>query len=189
MKSLAIHFDAVSGRAPGCEPLHRRLSHMSGMFHDEAAYGALIAAGNPLIYEFYDLERPATEAEIAFGTSILFPGKVGDEFYMTKGHFHEILNTAEVYHCLRGRGYMLMESRGGACELREMVPGTAVYVPPGFAHRSINVSPTDPLITFFAFRADAGHDYGSIERKGFRKLLVDRGGKPELIDNPKWKQP
>jgi glucose-6-phosphate isomerase len=44
----------------------------------------------------------------------------------------------------------------------------------------------EPLITFFAFPGDAGHDYGTIETKGFRKIVVDRDGEPELLDNPRW---
>jgi glucose-6-phosphate isomerase len=62
-------------------------------------------------------------------------------------------------------------------------------VPARYAHRSINVSPDEPLKTFFVFRGDAGHDYGSIERKGFRKLMVERDGAPAIIDNPKWGRP
>ena len=34
---------------------------------------------------------------------------------------------------------------------------------------------------------DAGHDYGTIEEKGYRKLVVERDGRPAVIDNPKWK--
>ena len=56
-----------------------------------------------------------------------------------------------------------------------------------YAHRSINVSPDEQLITFFVYRADAGHDYGTIETKGYRKLLVERDGQPAIIDNPNWK--
>lgn len=82
---------------------------------------------------------------------------------------------------------MLMESPEGDWEAREMAPGSAVYVPPRYAHRSINVSATEPLISFFAFRADAGHDYGTIETKGFRKLIVDQNGKPAVVDNPRWR--
>ena len=69
----------------------------------------------------------------------------------------------------------------------ELLPGKALYVPKRYAHRSINVSPDEQLITFFVFRADAGHDYGTIETKGYRKLMVERDGKPVIIDNPNWK--
>ena len=44
----------------------------------------------------------------------------------------------------------------------------------------------EKLVTFFVFRADAGHDYGTIEQKGYRKLVVERDGKPTMIDNPRW---
>jgi glucose-6-phosphate isomerase len=62
----------------------------------------------------------------------------------------------------------------------------AVYVPRRYAHRSINVSPDEPLITFFAFPGHAGHDYGTIESRGFRQLCVQRDGKPTFVPNPKW---
>jgi glucose-6-phosphate isomerase len=80
-----------------------------------------------------------------------------------------------------------MENTEGDWEAREITPGLAVYVPPSYAHRSINISNYEPLITFFAFPGHAGHDYGTIESKGFRKLIIERNGEPTVIDNPKWK--
>lgn len=89
---------------------------------------------------------------------------------MTKGHYHTILNTAEVYYCISGEGYLLMEDSEGNTQAVKLEKGVACYVPPCFAHRSVNTGES-PLVTFFVFRADAGHDYGTIETKGFRKLL------------------
>ena len=106
---------------------------------------------------------------------------------MTKGHFHTILDTAEVYYCLSGQGYMMIENPEGDWRALALEAGRAVYVPARYAHRSINVGSDAPLVTFFVFRADAGHDYGSIETTGYRKLLVERDGQPAIIDNPKWK--
>ena len=123
--------------------------------------------------------------DLKFGTSIVYPGKVGDEYFMTKGHFHTILDTGEVYYCLSGQGAMLMETPEGEVSLIEMKPGVAVYVPPRWAHRSINTG-AETMVTFFVFRSDAGHDYGTIEQKGYRKLVVERDGKPVMIDNPRW---
>ena len=140
-----------------------------------------------LVYEFYELGIPEDPGELAFGTTILYPGKVGKEYFMTKGHFHSKIDTAEIYYCLRGRGYLLMENPEGEVELREMTPGVSVYVPPSFAHRSVNISETESFVMFFVFRADAGHDYKTIETKGFRKLIIEKDGKPTIIDNPKWK--
>ena len=186
MKSRVVNFDMKNGLSPDSKSIPRKLSQMKGMYADEKAFVELVKK-DPLVYEFYDMHLPETSGEVAFGTSITYPGKVGNEYFMTKGHFHEVLDTGEVYYCLRGQGIMMMESPEGDVETQEMKTGAAVYVPPRYAHRSINVSSTEPLISFFAFRGDAGHDYGTIETKGFRKLVVEKNGKPVVVDNPKWK--
>jgi glucose-6-phosphate isomerase len=186
LASLALKFDMATGLSPDRESTRRPLSKMKGMYHDTAAFERMVAEGDPLVYEFYELGIPSRPGEIAFGTSITYPGRVGDEYFMTKGHFHRVLETAEVYYCLNGRGMMLMENPEGDWEARELTPGTAVYVPERCAHRSINTSADGPLVTFFAFRGDAGHDYGTIETQGFRKLVVERDGRPAIVDNPRW---
>lgn len=165
----------------------RYLSQMKGMFADEEAFNALLESGDPVVCEFHGLPVPETDGDLAFGCSILYPGKVGDEYYFTKGHFHTILETGEVYYCLKGHGYMLLENPEGDWSAQELTAGKAVHVPKRYAHRSINVSSEEALVTFFVFRADAGHDYGTIETKGYRKLLVERDGEPTIIDNPNWK--
>ena len=187
IRGCTIDFDPNSGLSKTVETGKRYLSQMSGMFADETALQAKIAENDEIIYEFHGLPVPEHEGDLAFGCSIVNPGKVGDEYYFTKGHFHTILETGEVYYCLKGHGYMLMENPEGDWSAQELRPGEAVYVPKRYAHRSINVSADEQLVTFFVFRADAGHDYGTIETKGYRKLLVERDGKPTIIDNPNWK--
>lgn len=179
-------FDLKTGLSGNRAPLRRQLSAMAEMYQDNDAAKAQVEQDDVLVYEFYDMGVPATSGDVAYGTSIVYPGKIGDEYFMTKGHFHTILDTAEIYYCLSGRGYLLMENPEGDVQWAEFVPGQAVYVPPRYAHRSINTSATEPLVMFFAFPGNAGHDYGTIEEKGFRKLCVDRNGTPEFIDNPKW---
>ncbi|MCX8130609.1 MAG: glucose-6-phosphate isomerase [Clostridia bacterium] len=182
---FAMYFDLKSGLSNERKTTVRHLSNMKGMFADEAALEEMIKKNDEMIYEFYELGLPETPGDLLFGTSITYPGKVGNEYFMTKGHFHTILDTAEVYYCLSGKGYMLMENPEGEWDAQEMTPGKAVYVPARYAHRSINTG-NEPLITFFVFRADAGHDYGTIETKGYRKLIVEKDGKPAIIDNPRW---
>jgi len=183
---FTLYFDLKTGQSSNKKPTKRYLSNMRGMFADEKALDELIKKEDSLIYEFFELSVPATSGDLLFGTSILYPGKVGNEYFMTKGHFHTILETAEVYYCLSGKGYMLMEDPEGNWDAQEMTPGKAVYVPQRWAHRSINVG-SDTLVTFFVFRADAGHDYGTIETKGYRKLITENNEKVEIIDNPRWK--
>jgi glucose-6-phosphate isomerase len=185
VKPFNMFFDLKTGISNEKEPTRRHLSNMKGMYADNAAFDAAVKANDELVYEFYELKLPETPGDLLFGTSIVYPGKVGNEYFMTKGHFHTILDTAEVYYCLSGKGYMLMESPEGDWDAQLMTPGKAVYVPKRYAHRSINVG-NEKLVTFFVFRADAGHDYGTIETKGYRKLIVEKDGQPVIVDNPKW---
>lgn len=187
LRGCVIDFDMKSGLSETLDTEKRYLSQMKGMFSDSAAFEIAVQNGNPMVYEFHSLDVGESSGDLAFGCSILNPGKVGDEYYFTKGHFHTILNTSEVYYCLNGHGYMLMENMRGDWSAQELTPGKAVYVPKGYAHRSVNVSKEEKLVTFFVFRADAGHDYGTIETNGYRKLLVERDGVPTIIDNPNWK--
>ena len=183
-----IWFDGITGIANCSIPaLERRYSNMKNMYFDEEKRKEKEEGGNNLIYRFYDLGVPEKEGDLAFGTSIVYPGKVGNEYHMTNGHFHTILNTAEIYYCQSGHGILMMENPEGEILYKEMKSGQVVYVPGRYAHRSINISSTKTLITFYVFRADAGHDYGSIKEKGFRKLVFEKDGHWTVIDNPRWK--
>ncbi len=165
--------------------IERRLSALKGQFLDQATYDQLRAVGDPLIYEVYEIKRPEMAGELLMGISVVHPGKVGKEFYMTKGHFHSVIDTAEIYYCMRGEGYMVMETPEGDSSVEALSPGKVLYVPPRWAHRSVCTSRQEDLVTFFAYPGNAGHDYGTIERQGFRKLVVDGENGPEIIDNPR----
>ena len=94
---------------------------------------------------------------------------------MTKGHYHTVSDTAEIYLCLRGEGYMLMKTVEGEHAAEKMTRGKMVYVPPFWAHRSVNTGVDEPLVSFCAYPGDAGHNYGDIEKQGFGKRILDRG--------------
>ncbi len=169
--------------------IERRLSALRGQFDDQEAYSQMLAEDDRLIYEVYEIARPQIEGELMMGISIVHPGKVGREFYMTKGHFHSVLETSEIYYCLRGEGFMVMETPEGNTSVEALIPGKVLYVPPCWAHRSVCTSRQEDLVTFFAYPANAGHDYGTIERQGFRKIVIDGPGGPEVVDNPRWTKP
>ncbi len=167
----------------------RTLSAMKGQYADEQSYLAMLAQEDVVVYEFYEINRPKMVGELLHGVSIVHPGKVGDEYFMTKGHFHQILEMAEAYYCLHGAGMMVMETPEGDWSVQELRPGQVLYVSPRWAHRLVNVSQTEDLVTFFIYPAQAGHDYGAIERQGFRKLVVERDNQPHIVDNPRWCAP
>lgn len=166
----------------------RRLSAMEGQFSDTEAYGRALAEKDRVLYEVYEVERPEEAGELLHGLSIVLPGKVGNQFNMTKGHFHTVKETSEVYYCLRGEGCMVMETPEGDWAVEPFKPQSVLYVPPRWAHRSVNTG-EDDLVFFFVYPGNAGHDYGSIEKQGFRKLILDRDGQPVIVDNPRWLPP
>ncbi len=178
---------------PGFKPtrvdnhIKRYLSDLRGQFHDQRAYENLLAKDDPLLYEVYEIKRPEVEGELLSGISIVHPGKVGNEFNMTKGHFHTILETAELYYCLHGEGFMVMETPEGESSIEALSPGKVLYVPPRWAHRSICTSRQEDLVTFFIYPGNSGHNYGTIEEKGFHKLIIEGEQGIEIIDNPRYK--
>ncbi len=164
----------------------RTLSAMKGQYADQAAYAALLAQGDVVVYEVYEIKRPEVVGELLHGIAIVHPGRVSDEYFMTKGHFHAERATAEVYYCLQGSGRLVLETPEGEWSVQELRPGGVVYIPPRWAHRSVNIGGGD-LTMLFIYPAHAGHDYGTIERQGFRKLVVERDGRPSVVDNPGWR--
>lgn len=165
----------------------RRLSALKGQFLDQDTYNKMLAEDDSLIYEVYEVKRPEIEGEFLMGISVVHPGKVGIEFNMTKGHFHKVIDTAEIYYCMRGEGFMVMETPEGETSVEPLKPGRVLYVPPRWAHRSVCTSRQEDLVTFFAYPGNAGHDYGTIEQTGFRKLVVEGPNGIEIIDNPRVK--
>jgi glucose-6-phosphate isomerase len=163
--------------------LVRRASDMRGHYADAAALEAMIAAGNPTHYEVFEVPVPRTGGHLMCCISRLQPGRVGDEFFMTKGHYHKVAETAEIYICLRGEGYMLMRTAGGRWDARKMTRGRMVYVSPFWAHRSVNTG-HEPLISFCVWPAQAGHNYGDIQTQGFPRRIVDRNGQVAIVEAP-----
>lgn len=168
--------------------IQRRLSSMKGQFLDQTAYSSLLAQEDRLVYEVYEIHRPEQDGELLHGLSVVHPGKVGNEFFMTKGHFHTIRETAEIYYVLKGEGFMVMETPEGEAQVEALSPGKVLYVPPCWAHRSVCTSRQDDLVTFFVYPGNAGHDYGTIEQQGFRKLVIETERGIEIVDNPRWKK-
>lgn len=175
--------DLGSGRLdPELDITERRLSDMVSMYLENPDM-----AGDPLIYRVYGIPVPASTGNVLSSTTVIEPGTVGREYFMTKGHFHEVRDRAEIYIGLAGEGRLLMATENGEYAVEPMRRGTVNYVPGGWAHRSVNVG-DDPLVFFAAYVGDAGHDYGTIEEDGFPVLLLKGDHGPEVVENPSYRR-
>jgi glucose-6-phosphate isomerase len=165
------------------------ISELDGLYRDSAEYAAWRAsAGDDAEAYYVDEFRPsAAEGDLIYGLSVLHPGTVGREYVMTRGHLHAKSDRAEMYHCLRGHGLMLMETVEGDTHVVELRPGQIAYVPPHYIHRSINVG-DDDFVTLFCYPADSGQNYGIIaDSNGMRHIaVVDGESGWTLEENPDY---
>jgi len=163
-----------------------RLSNLKGFFHYDDDVNKMLAGGkDPLIYEYYENSQPSVEGRLNFGVTIIYPGKVGREYFLTRGHYHAKEETAEVYYGLKGEGIMVLQTKKGESKWIQLGQGQVGYVPPFWAHRTVNTG-KKKLYILFAYPSDSGHDYEVIKQKGFSKLVVEERGKPKIVENPSF---
>ncbi|MEM1098960.1 MAG: glucose-6-phosphate isomerase family protein [Planctomycetota bacterium] len=173
---FGVEIDLTTGAMPNAtNHLVRHASDMRGYYADEDALETIIRREDPVHYEVFEKPVPEEDGHLMFCISVLQPGLVGEECFITKGHYHTKPHTAETYLCLRGTGYMAMKTPEGQWRAERMQRGRMVYVPPFWAHRSVNTG-DEPLVSHCVYPADAGHNYGDIATEGFPKRVFKRSG-------------
>jgi glucose-6-phosphate isomerase len=158
----------------------KTLQELDGIFEDAKAFKNL--RGDQTIYEvdsFMPVES-GTEGGLFFGVTVLFPGGVGNEFFMTKGHFHKVENRAEYYWGIEGEGILLLMDKTRNTRAEYMFPGSLHYIPGCTAHRVSNIG-SNKLKFGACWPADAGYNYQLILNEGFSKRVKKIEGKPILI--------
>ena len=181
VNALLGRFDPEAGTLTGASRVERHLSDLNGVFLDEDAYSAACDEGDPLVYSVEAIEPGTGDGDLHYGVGLIQPGRIGREYFMTKGHLHRWREAAELYVGLSGKGVMLLEDEAtGESRMLPLEPGTAVYVPGHTGHRTANVGDT-PLSYIGVYPARAGHDYGVYAVRNFRFAIVDEGGEPEMI--------
>jgi glucose-6-phosphate isomerase, archaeal len=162
---------------------NRRLSDLKDHFTDHLSVEAILAKDNPVIYEYWEMEYDAEGRGLSFGMTRILPGMVGKEYYFSRGHFHADGTGDEMYVVLRGRGLLLMFSKDGHSEVMDMLPGHVCYMPGYMAHRTINVG-SEAFVFLSIWPPKINHDYDTIARVGFPKLVVAGAEGPEVLPNP-----
>jgi glucose-6-phosphate isomerase, archaeal len=176
----AVNLDWLEGGMRG-EPVKesaKLLGDLKGIFREQDA------DANPgrEVYRvrWWAPVAPGTEGGLFWGVTVLQPGKVGDEYFMTHGHFHANRTRAEFYGTVAGRGMLLHMAQDRRTRAEEMAPGTLHSISGQDAHRVVNTGDT-PLIFWACWPSDAGYDYGTIAEQGFSVRVVERDGKAVLV--------
>ena len=173
----ACQVDVAAGTMSGATGTYqKRLADLVGLYADDAAFQAQLAAtNNPIVYDVADFRPSAKSGDLIFGITRMSPGRIGEEFYLTRGHIHAVADRPEIYYGQAGQGLMLMESPEGETRVVEMQAQTICYVPPYWIHRSVNTGSSD-FVMVFSYPADSGQDYGIIEKSSGMRHRVMRGG-------------
>src|SRR5690606_404218 len=156
MKNAVIAYlnDELNGDGVIRKSTH--IGDLKNMFADEAWRAQM--QQDKLVYDVkaYLPVKEGTVGGLFFGITKINPGKVGDEYFMTKGHFHALSDRGEFYWGIKGTGALILMDRKRNTRIEKMQEGSLHYIPAHTAHRVANTG--DDILSFGAcWPADAGH--------------------------------
>jgi len=187
--ALSSFMDLKKGRLSACTTQHRRrLSDLCAVFSDEEARARKATEDDETVYESFLTEpadQPRTRA-LCYSTTVVYPGRVGDEYYMTRGHRHTRQDSPEVCLTVRGRGMVLLQTDDFRIQALALEPGIVVYVPGVTSHRIVNTG-VELLAVFSVFPLMAGRNYRAVDSHGFRRIVVATPDGPDLVPNPRFR--
>jgi len=159
----------------------RCIKDLQGIFGDEKARLSLDQEKIVYSVETFSPVVEGEEGGVFWGTTFIEPGMVGNEYFMTRGHYHAERSRGEYYMTVAGCGALILMDENRKISFKVMHPGTLHYIPAHTAHRVAN---TDGSVLAFVacWPSDAGHDYESIAVGGFAARLLEVGGVPTLVE-------
>lgn len=125
-KKTIKHFEKRTSKA-------RKLKDVVKWYSDKKAIEKeLIKNKNKVIYETFTDEF----SPINLTLTVVHPGTIGKEYYMTKGHIHR-KKVPEFYISLEGKGKLLMQKQSKV-KVIDLKKGEIALIPVGYSHRLIN---------------------------------------------------
>jgi glucose-6-phosphate isomerase len=164
------------------EPVEERtkqLKDLAPLFRDQAACSRMNPESEIYHVCWWSPASPGEEGGLLWGVTIIQPGKVGDEYFMTHGHGHANRSRAEYYGTASGTGMLIRMDASRHTWTEPMMPGSLHYIRGEHDHRVANTGDV-PLVFWACWPSDAGYDYGEIAEKGFGARLVAHDGQPVL---------
>ncbi len=179
------HFDLNSAQIESMTRTERHLSQLEGCFTDTGAYHAALLQDDPIVYSVSSYEPANGNGDLHIGLGRIMPGKIGNEYYLTRGHLHSWREAAEIYIGLSGTGQMLLEGQDGTASSLTLTQNSFVYVPGHTAHRTVNTG-SSPLLYLGIYPAKAGHDYAAIAKDNFRQVVLEVAGQAQTMLRQTW---
>jgi glucose-6-phosphate isomerase len=179
---MSVTIDLTTGHltGEGVTISQRTLAGLKGYFADESARAAMDQ--DLIVYrvEAYEPKPEGIPGAVCCATTFLMPGKVGSEYFLTRGHFHANEDRPEMEMTISGEGALVLMDEGGQTHVEWMSPGSIHHVPPRTAHRAANTG-SAPLVFVSWWPSETGHDYAYIIENGFSSRVVELNSQAVLI--------
>jgi glucose-6-phosphate isomerase, archaeal len=160
----------------------RTMADLKGVFGDEPARSKRDPTEVVYTVQCYFPVKEGTPGGLFWGSTFIKAGTVGDEYFMTKGHFHSKRESGEFYITVTGEGVLILMDEDRNTWTEPMIPGSVHYIPGRTAHRVANTG--NGQLSFLAcWPSDAGHDYETIAIHNFSARLKKINGVPTLIED------
>ncbi|AIE85875.1 glucose-6-phosphate isomerase family protein [Fimbriimonas ginsengisoli] len=164
---MPIFTDLASGllRGEQVAETRRTVGDLAGYWADETAAQA---CADELLYTtqtWFPIED-GTEGAVLWGNTTLMPGRVGEERFMTRGHWHVKRDRGELVVTVSGKGLLVLMDEDRNATSEELTPGSTHWIDGRYAHRTVNTG-DEPLVFLCAWPADCGHEYDAILSDGF----------------------
>ncbi len=177
---VALNLIDFSMRGDPVKQQSRSIQNIANIFIDQEAIKKISEKTMVYYVQFWMPVAEGTAGGLFFGTSTLMPGKVGSEYFMTKGHYHAQSDRAEYYWGVQGKGMLIMMDRKRNTWAEMIYPGSLHFISGEIAHRLANTG-HEKLIVGACWPSDAGHNYEEIENNGFSARLFEEEGNPVLV--------
>jgi len=179
---MSVHLDPLTGvlDGPGVKESRRTLAGLTGYFRDEAARAAMDQGRLAYRVQAYEPQPEGERGAVCCATTFLEAGTVGDEYFLTRGHFHVKEDCPELEVTVSGTGVLVLMAVDRRTWTEPMRAGSVHHVPPGTAHRVANTG-DGPLVFVSYWPSETGHDYRTIVEHGFGARVRRIGGEPVLV--------
>lgn len=177
-----LQIDRTGGHLTGVgiDTSIRRLGELAQLFDNEDAFQSLDQSQVVYRVEAFKPIPQGTPGGLYFGTTFIEPGKVGDEYFMTKGHLHDKQDASEYYWGIQGQGVLILMDENRRCWGEHVTSGSLHFIPGNVAHRLANIGDST-LVVGACWLADAGHNYSTITQGGFAARLKSVEEEPKLV--------
>lgn len=158
-----MHLDFLTGRFDDGEPISTRtVQDLREIWQTPPDPN-----DHRIVYRTYGMPGADRETpELLYASTVIEPGVVNGEYFVTRGHFHLKPERGEWMLVLSGAGKLVLRDREGSAWTEEAQPGSTHLIDGRHAHRVVNTGDV-PLVFVVTWLADCGHDYDSIRREGF----------------------